>query len=63
MLKASTFIQAIEERQGLRVACPEEVAFRLGYIDAEDLVRLVSTMGSSEYGAYLRQLAGDPRSI
>jgi glucose-1-phosphate thymidylyltransferase len=63
LLKASTFIQAIEERQGLRVACPEEVAFRLGYIDAEDVVRLVSTMGSSEYGAYLRQLAGDPRSI
>ena len=63
LLKASTFIQAIEERQGLRVACPEEVAFRLGYIDAEDLVRLASTMGSSQYGAYLRQLAGDPRSI
>jgi glucose-1-phosphate thymidylyltransferase len=63
LLKASTFIQAIEERQGLRVACPEEVAFRLGYIGAEDLLRLASGMGSSEYGAYLRQLARDPRSI
>ena len=63
LLKASTFIQAIEERQGLRVACPEEVAFRLGYIDAEDLCRLAAAMGGSEYGAYLRQLAADPRPI
>jgi glucose-1-phosphate thymidylyltransferase len=63
LLKASTFIQAIEERQGLRVACPEEVAFRLGYIDAEALRRLASTMGSSDYGAYLRQLASDSRSL
>jgi glucose-1-phosphate thymidylyltransferase len=61
LLKASTFIQAIEERQGLRIACPEEVAFRLGYIDAEGLRRLASTMGSSDYGAYLRQLASDAR--
>jgi glucose-1-phosphate thymidylyltransferase len=61
LLKASTFIQAIEERQGLRIACPEEVAFRLGYIDAECLRRLASTMGSSDYGAYLRQLASDAR--
>ena len=63
LLKASTFIQAIEERQGLRVACPEEVAFRLGYIDADDLLRLAATMGSSEYGEHLRQLARDQRSI
>jgi glucose-1-phosphate thymidylyltransferase len=63
LLKASTFIQAIEERQGLRIACPEEVAFRLGYIGADDLLRLTTTMGSSDYGAYLRQLATDPRSI
>ena len=63
LLKASTFIQAIEERQGLRVACPEEVAFRLGYITSDDLLRLAAAMGSSEYGAYLRQLASDPRAI
>jgi glucose-1-phosphate thymidylyltransferase len=61
LLKASTFIQAIEERQGLRVACPEEVAFRLGYISAEDVLRLAAGMGSSEYGSYLRQLADEPR--
>jgi glucose-1-phosphate thymidylyltransferase len=59
LLKASTFIQAIEERQGLRVACPEEVAFRLGYIGADDVLGLVARMGSSEYGAYLRQLVAD----
>jgi glucose-1-phosphate thymidylyltransferase len=63
LLKASTFIQAIEERQGLRVACPEEVAFRLGYIDADDVQRLAAGMGSSEYGAYLRQLATEPRTV
>jgi glucose-1-phosphate thymidylyltransferase len=63
LLKASTFIQAIEERQGLRVACPEEVAFRLGYIDGDDLLRLAAVMGSSDYGAYLKQLAGEPRPI
>ena len=45
------------------VACLEEVAFRLGYIDGEDLRRLASTMGSSEPGAYLKQLAADLRSI
>jgi glucose-1-phosphate thymidylyltransferase len=61
LLKASTFVQAIEERQGLRIACPEEVAFRLGYIAADDLERLAGTMGSSQYGAYLRQLARDVR--
>ena len=63
LLKASTFIQAIEERQGLRVACPEEVAFRLGYIDGDDLLRLAGAMGSSDYGAYLKQLAAEPRPI
>ena len=45
------------------MACPEEVAFRLGYIDAEDLLRLAAAMGSSEYGAYLRQLAARPAAI
>jgi glucose-1-phosphate thymidylyltransferase len=63
LLKASTFIQAIEERQGLRVACPEEVAYRLGYITADDVLRLAAGMGSSEYGAYLGQLAAEPRPV
>jgi glucose-1-phosphate thymidylyltransferase len=54
---ASSFIETIEARQGLKVACPEEVAWRLGFIDTEQLVRLCHGMGSSEYGRYLCDLA------
>jgi len=53
LLHASTFIQAIEERQGLMVACLEEIAFRMGYITASDLERLAVAMQSSTYGQYL----------
>ena len=54
LLQASNFIQAIEERQGLKVACIEEIAYRLGYIDAAALERLGRAMGKSPYGEYLR---------
>jgi glucose-1-phosphate thymidylyltransferase len=57
LLKASSFIQTIEERQGLKIACPEEVAFRLGWIDREQLKKLAETAGKSTYGAYLREVA------
>ncbi|MCC7032995.1 MAG: glucose-1-phosphate thymidylyltransferase RfbA [Acidobacteria bacterium] len=56
LLQASMFIQAIEERQGLKVACPEEVAYRMGYISAEDVVRLARRMASNQYGQYLLRL-------
>jgi glucose-1-phosphate thymidylyltransferase len=56
LLQAATFIQAIEERQGLKVACPEEIAYRGGYITAEDVLRRAGTMGSNAYGAYLREV-------
>jgi glucose-1-phosphate thymidylyltransferase len=56
LLQASTFIQAIEERQGLKVACPEEVAYKMGFIAAEDVLRIASTMDKNEYGQYLRRL-------
>jgi glucose-1-phosphate thymidylyltransferase len=56
LLQASNFVQAIEERQGLKVACVEEIAFRMGYIAAADLARLVAVMGRSEYGRYLLRL-------
>jgi glucose-1-phosphate thymidylyltransferase len=56
LLQASNFIQAIEQRQGLKVACPEEVAFNLGYITAEDVLRIAQSMRHNEYGQYLEQL-------
>jgi glucose-1-phosphate thymidylyltransferase len=56
ILEASLFIQTIETRQGLKVACPEEIAYRCGYITAEELATLASTMNSNGYGDYLRQL-------
>ncbi|HEX9627657.1 MAG TPA: glucose-1-phosphate thymidylyltransferase RfbA [Acidiferrobacterales bacterium] len=57
---AANYIQAIENRQGLKVACIEEVAFQMGYIDAEQLLRLAAT-GDAEYGAYLRELVAAGR--
>jgi len=60
LLQASTFIQAIEERQGLKVACPEEVAYNMGYIDAEAVLRLARPMEKNEYGQYLKRLIEDP---
>ena len=56
MLEASLFIQTIERRQGLKIACPEEIAFHLGLIDAAQLERLAATLGKSDYGRYLRRL-------
>jgi glucose-1-phosphate thymidylyltransferase len=53
LMQASNFIQAIEDRQGLMVACIEEIAFRMGYITPADLLKLARTMGSSAYGQYL----------
>ena len=59
LLKASTFIQTIEERQGLKIACPEEVAFRSGWIDRRQLAVLAEVNGKSSYGAYLRSLVDE----
>ena len=59
LLQASTFIQAIEQRQGLKVACPEEVAYNMGFIDAEALRRIACTMEKNEYGQYLLRLLED----
>lgn len=56
LLEASNFIHTIEQRQGLKVACPEEIAFRLGYINAEELRTLAASIEKSSYGKYLLQL-------
>ena len=59
LLQASTFIQAIEERQGLKVCCPEEVAWKMGFITDADLGRLARNMDKNEYGRYLLRLLED----
>ena len=59
LLQASNFIQAIEQRQGLKVACPEEIAYKLGFITAEDVLRIAESMRHNEYGQYLEQLIED----
>ena len=56
LLAASMFIETIEKRQGLKVACPEEIAFRMGYIDAAELEALAAGMGGSPYGKYLKSI-------
>jgi glucose-1-phosphate thymidylyltransferase len=56
LLEASMFIATIEKRQGLKIACPEEIAFRNGWISAEVLEQLAEDQGKSSYGAYLRDL-------
>jgi glucose-1-phosphate thymidylyltransferase len=59
LLEASQFIATIERRQGLKIACPEEIAFRLGHIDAERLERLAAPMARNPYGQYLLGLLRD----
>ena len=56
LLEAGNFIHTIEQRQGLKVACPEEIAYRLGYIDADQLKALAAVIAKSTYGAYLLRL-------
>ncbi len=59
LLEASTFIQIIEKRQGLKIACVEEIAYRLGYIDAGQLERLAAPMRNNGYGQYLLSVLHD----
>ena len=61
LLEASQFIETIERRQGLKIACPEEIAYRQGFVDADQLARLAAMFGSSsEYGRYLLGLLEPP---
>jgi glucose-1-phosphate thymidylyltransferase len=59
LLEASSFIETIEKRQGLKVACPEEIAFRLGWISAHDLERLAEPLKKNSYGRYLHQIINE----
>jgi glucose-1-phosphate thymidylyltransferase len=54
--QASNFIETIEQRQGLKIGCPEEISYRKGYIDAEHLERLAHPMRKNDYGRYLLEL-------
>jgi len=56
LIRASNYVQAVEERQGLMIACIEEIAFRMGFITAAQLTSLAAAMGASSYGDYLRQI-------
>ncbi|MCG6872989.1 MAG: glucose-1-phosphate thymidylyltransferase, partial [Gammaproteobacteria bacterium] len=60
LLQASSFIETIEQRQGLKVACPEEIAYRMGYIDAAQLEALAVPLSKNSYGQYLQALLDDP---
>jgi len=59
LIQASAFVQAVEERQGQMIGCPEEIAYRMRYIGAADLERLGQTMKGSAYGQYLLRLLAD----
>jgi glucose-1-phosphate thymidylyltransferase len=59
LLDAANFIRVVEERQGLKIACPEEVAYRMGYISAEELLALAAPLEKSGYGLYLKSLLNE----
>ncbi len=61
LLEAATFVSVLEARQGLKVACPEEIAWRMGYISAEQLRRLADPLKNNSYGKYLLELVDSPR--
>jgi glucose-1-phosphate thymidylyltransferase len=61
--QAASYVQAIQERQGLKIACVEEIAYRLGYISADQLKAMAAAMMQNEYGRYLTEIAGEDKSF
>ena len=59
LLQAANYVQAVEERQGMMISCPEEIAYRMGYINAGQLLSLAEKMSGNSYGAYLMQLLNE----
>ena len=59
LLSAATFVQTIQARQGLKISCIEEIAYRMGYIDAEQVLRLAEPLAKNEYGIYLKRMIQD----
>ena len=59
LLSAATFVQTIQARQGLKISCIEEIAYRMGYIDAEQVLSLAESLAKNEYGVYLKRLIKD----
>jgi glucose-1-phosphate thymidylyltransferase len=62
LLQANDFVQAIQERQGLKIACIEEIAFRLGYIDQNQLKELAKDMLKNNYGKYLMEIVPEEKT-
>ncbi|RLB12571.1 MAG: glucose-1-phosphate thymidylyltransferase, partial [Deltaproteobacteria bacterium] len=57
LLEASIFVETIEKRQGLKIGCIEEIAYRMGYIDRRQLLTIAQEMNKSDYAKYLRRIA------
>lgn len=57
LIQATNFVEAVEQRQGLKICCPEEISFRNGWIDSEQLLRLADPLKKNEYGEYLQSIA------
>ena len=63
LLDAGLYARVIEERQGLKICCPEEIAWRMGYITSDELVRLAAPLRKSGYGEYLLRIVEGPRTL
>ena len=63
LLEAANFVAAVQKRQGLYIACIEEIAYRMGYINKQHLLELAKPLEKTDYGKYLKDLAGDAHVV